>query len=548
MSEQPDPNTTKRNEAMIDGLGFEVVPGVALDPSFHAQDGPNKTIVAMEKDKALAQEYGQKMGDWLEVNEARLIPQLPTVPGPQVEGKLLPEVAQKKLDLFLPKERRPRTPDAITFSTERLIEGLRPNEQGSSFIARLFPEGVNVGEVMIALDKDPRYRSVVAAACYRVLEQQGEEGLLDSNERVLKNSDQKTVAHADAAIKSGRSRDVVVGMVLDMLAGRFAVDQHQRTSEAMGESKRDTGNRFVGGHHSGSAFNVLPALLSPDNYEHYFGEPYHTSVEKFLISLDSPDFQDELKDPTLKKGGWEEAVLGQGIEMHTQAGDVKELADNAKDLMVIAGNGTGSQPISLRQEVRLDEAGREVRGVKVQYIREAESIRHTFNNRLNSFKKGLRVDGGFGYQIQDKKPEIITKLLEDNGYEFFVPEGQAITFGRSEAATVHIKHDKTVSRQHCSVKLENGHFVIQDTSVNGTRFVFSGPSLSRATAEKHAEENDANSARLREADTLPVPVVRVNAAQESLTDSGPARRRIFPTRRVLTERRSQRTQYRSTRQ
>lgn len=426
--------------------------------------------------------YASEVHSWLGNNHESVEVIVTNAADPRVEDRLVPDISENILSRFIPKARKPRVLDAVRYTTKNLIEALKPSDeanQGESFIRHILPDGVSVGEAVVLFDKDERYRSTVAAACYRMMNQMAAAGDLNSVERVKLDSDIKTVSHNDPAVTKGGNRDVVVGMVLDMLSGRFNAKENMETSRAMRDNDRDSNGVFRGGHHSGAAYEVFHNLISANNYDEYFGEPYYTNDEKFMLSFQRPEVLEQLTDPTLKLSSREELTLEKGIKMLTKSGDVKHLKPEVTDLMV-AVDEYQLRPISLKQVTHTDLSGKEVKGVRVRHIREAASIEAEVDMHAKDYN--VRLD-------RKHREKIIDELVTGNGFEYFIPEGIPITIGRAKESTVKITHDQSVSRQHCTVRLVAGRFVIEDTSANGSTFTYSGEGVSAYVAAGNATDN-----------------------------------------------------------
>lgn len=528
-----DPSSLGGNLAVEEHL--ELIPGLSVPDIFLKSHTRNRTLKDYEIEDAKLEEVAHPVAEWLKTEGLELESRVNEARDPNLPERTVPVIGQDELALFTPKTRKSRKIDGVKFTTGKLIDALKPDESGGSFLKRLLPQDITIGAAMVLIDKDPRYRDVIAAACYRVLEHQAETGMLDSYERIKKNNTYKTVNHNDSAITKGLSRDVVVGMVLDMLSGRFNADEQRKSSEAMKDYDRDDRGVFRGGQHSGAAAQVLMALIAPGRYDRNFNEPYFTKQEKFQNSLTDPDFQQELVDPTLKLGTWEENSLGLGVEMITQKGDRKRLNKEVKDLIMSAGE-LGARPISLRQVEYLDEDGRPVKGVKVRRIREAGSVEFELRKRAEKFKIST---------ASEEYKTLLNQLIAGQGYEFFVPEGVDIKIGRGQDSTIQIVGDKTISSDHCKIRVVDGRFIIEDTSKNGTKFKLSGPSVSRERADEIARW--AAPTVFRPTDKHPLPeheaqwrtfVNQINIErqeQKRLSELTPARRLVTTARSNFRE-------------
>ncbi len=510
---------------------LELAPGIPVDDELIGLAGDRHSLYAMERHKELVAEASMSVADWLNEHGKEIEQQVADARDPALPDRTVLPMDPVRLEIFAPKERKKRQAEAVEFTTGSLLEALHPDEKGESFIKRLLPSEISVSAAMVLIDKDTRYRNMIAAACYRVLDQQAEYGLLDAYERVKSNNTNKTVNHGDAAIKQGRSRDVVVGMVLDMLSGRFNAEENQRTSKAMGDHERDANGVFRGGQHSGAAYGVLRSLVTAQGNKVYFEKPYYTRQEQFELSLQAPKFLEEIADPTLKLGTWEEKSLDEGIEMHTKKGEVKQLTQDATDLMIMAGNG--SRPISLRRMTMTDPEGKEQKVTKVRYIREAGAVEHLAQQNAKAL--------GISWNTVEYK-KLVDDLIRRQGYEFILPEGAELTVGRDISNTVDLKGDDMISRRHCKIKVVDGKFVIEDTSTNGTVFKYSGANLTKATARRNSDYAMPTVRRLQPGESLDPGwdafTARVEAErthQKRAAILSPTRRRVEATRRSLKQ-------------
>lgn len=441
----------------------EVVPGTSYtgDLFKHTVHPNQRRLWHMNKDDERLAKYTRDVQGWLAESEGEAAVGLSSLMAPRIDRAVVPSVRQEELDLFRPRERRRRSSDAIAYTTEKFIDALGVGSEGQeSFVKKMLPPDVNIGEAIVIFDKDQRYREVAAAACYRVLEQLANDGMLDSYERVKLNRDYKTVAHGDAAIKRGRNRDVVVGMTLDMLSGRFNAKENWETSKALNDGDRDSRGVFRGGHHSGAAYQVARILTDPASYEMYFGSNVTSPEEELRSELEDLNFLESMKSIEPVFDSTEVRMYDQlpnQIKAHGQGFEFS--AEHYSEVVLDPGDTT--RPISIKRGVEIDEMGEPIRGLVVRDVARAEAIRLAILARA----------GGRGVQIEGEQlVDLVTHFSRIAGAEKFIAENVGITFGRSPDCTLQLLNaGNLVSRHHAICSMDpSGKIYVQDTSTNGS--------------------------------------------------------------------------------